>query len=49
MIMRIARYLVALLAVLASGTSLASGGPLGIDHRLHTTTAASGSAAIRTC
>ena len=35
MIMRIARYLVALVAVLASGAALASGGPLGIDHRLH--------------
>ena len=35
MIMRIARYLVAMVAVLVSGTALASGGPLGIDHRLH--------------
>ncbi|OOG41668.1 phosphatase PAP2 family protein [Rhodanobacter sp. C05] len=33
--MRIARYLVALVAVLASGTALANGGPLGIDHRWH--------------
>jgi undecaprenyl-diphosphatase len=35
MIMRIPRYLVTLALILASGSALASGGPLGIDHRLH--------------
>nr|WP_254423908.1 phosphatase PAP2 family protein [Rhodanobacter sp. C03] len=35
MIMRIPRYLAALAAALASSIALASGGPLGIDHRLH--------------
>ena len=35
MIMRVPRYLLALVAVVASGTALAGGGPLGIDHRLH--------------
>ncbi|WP_077518371.1 phosphatase PAP2 family protein [Rhodanobacter sp. C03] len=33
--MRIPRYLAALAAALASSIALASGGPLGIDHRLH--------------
>ncbi|OOG64556.1 phosphatase PAP2 family protein [Rhodanobacter sp. B04] len=33
--MRVPRYLLALVAVVASGTALAGGGPLGIDHRLH--------------
>lgn len=35
MIMRIPRFLAALAAVLATSTAVASGGPLGIDHRLH--------------
>jgi undecaprenyl-diphosphatase len=35
MIMRIPRFLAALATVLATSTALASGGPFGIDHRLH--------------
>lgn len=33
--MRVLRYLAVLAAVAVSGTAMASGGPLGIDHRLH--------------
>lgn len=33
--MRLPRYLFVLTAVFTSGTALAGGGPLGIDHRLH--------------
>lgn len=33
--MRVSRYLAALFAIITSGTAVASGGPLGIDHRLH--------------
>jgi membrane-associated phospholipid phosphatase len=35
MIMRIPRFLAALATVLTTSTALASGGPFGIDHRLH--------------
>lgn len=33
--MRVLRYLAVLAAFAVSGTAMASGGPLGIDHRLH--------------
>jgi len=33
--MRALRYLAVLTAVITSGTAMASGGPFGIDHRLH--------------
>ncbi|MFC5525710.1 phosphatase PAP2 family protein [Rhodanobacter ginsengisoli] len=33
--MRVLRYLAVVAAIATSGTAMASGGPLGIDHRLH--------------
>jgi membrane-associated phospholipid phosphatase len=33
--MRVLRYLAVVTAIATSGTAMASGGPLGIDHRLH--------------